>query len=469
MSACVLVVDNDDLVRTSIARLLRDDGYETIACASGEEAIEVLRRREEEGSPVDAVISDVSMPGISGTELLRIVRERFEGTGVVLLTGYATMESAVEAMRLGACDYLAKPVVDEELRCALARALREAALARENLRLRRRLDDRSALSRLIGQDPRMRRVHELVEAVAPSRTTVLMCGESGTGKTLVARAIHERSDRADGPFIELACGSIPESLLESELFGHVRGAFSGAVCDKAGKFLAADGGTLFLDEINSASAAMQLKLLRVIQDRRFEPVGSNETVEVDVRLVLASNQELEELVARGDFREDLYYRINVVRIDLPPLRERLGDVPMLAERFLARISDELGRTIVGFSDEAMAALMAYTYPGNVRELENLIERAAVLCRGQTIGLEDLPGHVIGRDDRAGGARRVAPVDGRLWNRQPLIEALREPERRIIEEALAANGWNRSRTAEALGINRTTLYKKMRQLGIELPA
>ncbi len=467
MSACVLVVDNDALVRTSIAHLLRDDGYEAIACASGDEALEVLRRREEDGAPVDAVISDVSMPGMSGTDLLRVIRERFEGTGVVLLTGYATMESAVEAMRLGACDYLAKPVVDEELRCALARALRESALARENLRLRRRLDDRSALSRLIGQDPRMRRVHELVEAVAPSRTTVLMCGESGTGKTLVARAIHERSDRADGPFIDLACGSIPESLLESELFGHVRGAFTGAVCDKAGKFLAANGGTLFLDEINSASAAMQLKLLRVIQDRRFEPVGSNETIEVDVRLVLASNQELEDLVAAGEFREDLYYRINVVRIDLPPLRERLGDVPLLAERFLARICDELGRTIVGFSDEAMAALMAYTYPGNVRELENLIERAAVLCRGQTIGLEDLPGHVIGSDERPAGVRGAA--GGSLWNRRPLVEALREPERRIIEEALAANGWNRSRTAEALGINRTTLYKKMRQLGIDLPA
>ncbi len=458
----VLIVDNDELVRASIAELLRRDGFDAQIAGDGRAAVVALNESRDNECPFDAVISDVSMPGMSGTELLKAIRKDHPGTAVVLLTGYATMESAVEAMRLGACDYLAKPVVDEELRCSLARALREAALERENLSLRMRLADRAALSRLIGQDTRMRRVHELIEAVAPSKTNVLMTGESGTGKTLVARAIHEHSPRRDKPFVELACGSIPEALLESELFGHARGAFTGAIADKPGKFLAADGGTLFLDEINSASPAMQTKLLRVLQERRFEPVGSNETIEVDVRLLLASNQPLEDLVAKGLFRQDLYYRINVVWIEIPALRERASDIPMLAERFLARISSELGRSIVAFDDEAMAALNRYEFPGNVRELENIVERAAVLTKGQTIHVDDLPAHVVGGDRR--GMLEIDSEDD--WRPMPLSEALLEPERRIILRALEANRWNRTKTAEDLEVNRTTLYKKMKQLGIE---
>ncbi len=460
--ARILIVDNDDLVRTSIAELLRCDGFDAEVAGDGRLALQALNDANERGAPFDAVITDVSMPGMSGTELLGVIRKEHAGTAVVLLTGYATMESAVEAMRLGACDYLAKPVVDEELRCSLARALREGALERENLSLRTRLEDRAALSRLIGRDTGMRRVHELIEAVAPSKTNVLMTGESGTGKTLVARAIHEQSPRRDKPFIEVACGSIPEALLESELFGHAKGAFTGAIADKPGKFLAADGGTLFLDEINSASPAMQTKLLRVLQERRFEAVGSNETIEVDVRLLLASNQALEDLVAKGLFRQDLYYRINVVLIDLPALRERSVDIPRLAERFLARISGELGRSIVGFDDEAMAALVAYEFPGNVRELENIVERAAVLTKGQTIQLDDLPAHVVGGDRR--GMLEIESDD--VWRPMALTEALLEPERRIILRALEANRWNRTKTADDLHVNRTTLYKKMKQLGLD---
>jgi DNA-binding NtrC family response regulator len=282
---------------------------------------------------------------------------------------------------------------------------------------------------------------------------------------MIAKAIHQESNRSTEPYVELACGSIPETLLESELFGHVKGAFTGAHADKVGKFLAADGGTLFLDEINSASPAMQLKLLRVLQERRFEPVGSNETIEVDVRVILASNQDLEQLVAKGDFRQDLYYRINVVKIEMPPLRDRVGDIANLAQHFLEQQAQELGRQYSGFSSEAIDALRRYDYPGNVRELSNIVERAAVLSRNQTIGLEDLPPHVIERD-ASSAPRIIADTQDTEWEPMTLSEAMTQPERAFILRALEANEWNRQQTAEVLGINRTTLYKKMKQLGID---
>ena len=318
----------------------------------------------------------------------------------------------------------------------------------------------------------MLKIFELVEAVAPSRTTVLMTGESGTGKSLIAHAIHHRSPRASKPFVEISCGSIPETLLESELFGHVKGAFTGAHVDKAGRFLAANGGTIFLDEINSASPAMQLKLLRVLQERRFEPVGATQTVEVDVRVILASNQPLERLVAEGHFRQDLYYRINVVKIELPPLRDRVSDIPMLAERFLEKHAHDLGKQIAGFTSEAMDALRRYAYPGNVRELQNIVERAAVLTRRQTVGLEDLPPQVIDPGAAADPlALRLSPVSAQEasesnWVPMPLEEALKEPEKRILLRALDANAWNRQRTADQLQINRTTLYKKLKAYGLD---
>jgi DNA-binding NtrC family response regulator len=478
----VLVVDDDPIVADSLAELLRAEGYDPATASGVDEAIDAIRaaehgHAEHAPEPFSVVISDVAMPGRSGAELLAHATEHHPDLAVVMLTGYGHVEGAVESLRLGAVDYLTKPVVDDELRVALQRAVGQQAIKAENSRLKRRLDDRYALGNIIGADPRMLKIYDLVEAVAPSRTTVLMSGESGTGKSLIAHAIHHRSPRRDKPFVELSCGSIPETLLESELFGHVKGAFTGAHTDKPGRFLTADGGTIFLDEINSASPAMQLKLLRVLQERRFEPVGSSTTVEVDVRIILASNQPLEELVARGVFRQDLFYRINVVMVELPPLRERLSDIPLLASHFLERYSAELGKQVVGFTDEALDALNRYPFPGNIRELENAVQRAVVLTSGQTIQRADLPPQIAGDAEagplaRLAGGDRPAPASLPIldpdepWEPTALDEALREPERLIILKALRANDWNRQKTADELGINRTTLYKKMRQLDID---
>jgi transcriptional regulator with PAS, ATPase and Fis domain len=298
-----------------------------------------------------------------------------------------------------------------------------------------------------------------------------MSGESGTGKSMIARSIHRLSPRAGKPYVELSCGSIPETLLEGELFGHLKGSFTGAHTDKPGRFQAAHGGTIFLDEINSASPAMQLKLLRVLQERTFEPVGSNEPVEVDVRVILASNQPLEEMVAAGTFRQDLYYRVNVVMIQVPPLRERLADIPLLADHFLAEKSREIGRQITGITEEVMQAMRRYEFPGNVRELENIIERAVVLTRSTRISLEDLPPQVVDESharllpSMLRGGAAAGPATG-PYRPMPLRQALEEPEKQIILAALEANDWNRQRTAEMLDINRTTLYKKIKQYGLD---
>ena len=480
----VLVVDDDPIIADSLGHFLAGEGYEVATAHSTSEAIEALRASVAEQAdhptcPFAVAISDVAMPGRSGIELLRYAGEHHPSTAVIMLTGYGHVEGAVESLRLGAVDYLTKPVVDDELRLSLGRALRQHSIMAENCQLRRQLDTRFALDNIIGADPRMQRTFDLVEAVAPGRTTVLMSGESGTGKSLIAHAIHHRSPRRDEPFVELSCGSIPETLLESELFGHVKGAFTGAHADKPGRFLAAHKGTIFLDEINSASPAMQLKLLRVLQERRFEPVGSSTTVEVDVRVILASNQPLEQLVAIGAFRQDLFYRINVVMVELPPLRERVSDIPLLASHFLERYSREMGRQVVGFHPDALAAMARYPFPGNIRELENTVQRAVVVSRGQTIMLEDLPPQIT--DDAQAGplARLARNGDGQdahtclpvldpdePWRPMLLDDALKEPERLIILKALRANEWNRQQTADDLGINRTTLYKKMRSLDID---
>ncbi|MHC4209159.1 MAG: sigma-54-dependent transcriptional regulator [Planctomycetota bacterium] len=469
----VLVVDDDRIVAASIAELLARDGYRVATAASGEEALIEVEQAQGGAAPQPYAVAivDMSLPGMSGLELIKALRREHRDIVALGITGYPTVEAAVAAIRTGAMDYLSKPVVDDELRIAVEKAIRQQALLAENTNLRAQLDQRYGLDNIIGSDPRMRRIYDVIEAVAPGRTTVLMTGESGTGKSLIARAAHRRSPRADKPFVEISCGSIPETLLESELFGHAKGAFTGAHAEKTGRFRAAHTGTLFLDEINSASPGMQLKLLRVLQERRFEPVGSNETVEVDVRVILASNQPLESLVASGEFRQDLYYRINVVKIELPALRERIGDIPLLAEHFLEAKAKEAGKRVTEFTAQALEALRRYAWPGNVRELENVVERAVVLTRSPRIEVEDLPPHVI---DNSTGQLLPAHAQLRLagpasWSPDrplPLRDALQEPERQIIVAALEANGWNRQKTAEQLDINRTTLYKKIKQYGLE---
>jgi len=386
----ILIIDDDQIVADSLAAFFNAEGCDARALYHPTAAIAELKN-----TPYQVVLTDLNLPSMTGIDLLRHIKANHPATAVILLTGYAAIETAVEALRTGAVDFLTKPVVDDELKLALQRALQQHEVLKENSALRSRISSYTNsphnLDNIIGSDPRMRSIFETINAVAPSRTTVLMSGESGVGKSLIAGAIHQASPRADKPYIELSCGSISETLLESELFGHTKGAFTGAHADKQGKFLAADGGTLFLDEINSASPAMQLKLLRVLQERKFEPVGSNETIEVDVRVVLASNQPLEALVADGSFRQDLYYRINVVQIEVPPLRDRTADLLDLANHFLDQQSKELARHFVGFTDEAMNLLRRYQYPGNVRELSNIIERAAVLSKGQTITATDRGG------------------------------------------------------------------------------
>jgi len=451
--ATVLVVDDDRIILESLGEFLRLEGYEVFTVASFTAAVQVVDR-----APVDLVLCDVSMPGGNGFELLHVIRRRCPETAVIMMTGYGTIESAVEAIKMGAFDYLTKPIIDDELKLCVQRALAQQAVVRENRQLRRQLDQRYGLAAIIGQDYRMIRIFELIESLADSKVTVLIEGASGTGKSIIARALHQQGNRRDKPFVEVSCGAIPETLLESELFGYVRGAFTGAVANKAGRFKAADGGTLFLDEISAASPGLQVKLLRVLQSQQFEPVGSNKTSTVDVRVILASNVPLEEEIKQGRFREDLFYRINVVTIDMPTLAQRLGDIPLLARHFLEQSSAEMKRQTLDFEEEAMRALQRYHWPGNVRELENVVARAVVLCRSPRIGVHDLPPRLL---EAADG---YAPGEG--YKPLPLKQALEQPERRILEAALRANDWNRQLTAEQLGINRTTLYKKMKRYGLD---
>jgi len=447
----LLLVDDDRQVLASMADWLREMGYAVDTATNLAEGTASVDRK-----PYDLVLVDIRLGDGDGFDLLAHCRKVRPAAAVIMITGYGTVEAAVEAIRLGAFDFLTKPLIDEELLMALERAMNQRKVMEENASLKAQLDLRFGIENIVGHDARMLKIFDVIDAVADTKATVLVTGESGTGKSLVARAIHRRSGRRDKPFIEVACGALPEALLESELFGHAAGAFTGAVGEKPGKFMLADKGTIFLDEIGTASPAMQVKLLRILQDMEFEQVGGTKTFRVDARVILATNEDLGRLVAEGRFRQDLFYRINVINIELPPLRDRIADIPLLAEHFLRQACNDSGKNVSGFTPDALAALQRYRWPGNVRELQNVIERAVLLGKESVVGADDLPAALT-----ASSAVRVEPIAG-----QTLKKALESPERQIIREALEANHWNRNLTADILGINRTTLYKKMKRLGLE---
>ncbi len=449
--ATLLLVDDDRHVLGSMAEWLREQGYKTDTAGTLPDGIAAIDRK-----PYDLALLDIRLGECDGFDLLAHIRRTRPETSVIMLTGYGSVEAAVEAIRQGAFDFLTKPLIDEELNLAIQRALNQKQVIEENKTLKAQLDLRFGMENIIGHDHRMLKIYDMIDSVADTRATVLITGESGTGKSIIARAIHRRSSRRDKPFVEVACGALPETLLESELFGHVSGAFTGATNDRLGKFKQADSGTIFLDEIATASPGMQVKLLRVLQDLEFEQVGGAKTFKIDTRVILATNEDLGRAVAEGRFRQDLFYRINVINIELPSLRDRLSDIPLLAEHFLRQICSESGKKVSGFSEQALAALQGFRWPGNVRELQNVIERAVLLGKTPVIGVEDLPPHLL-----AG-----TPIAGELSAARSLKDAMAVPERQIILNVLEANQWNRQATAETLGINRTTLYKKMKRLGLE---
>ena len=446
----ILIVDDEAPSREALSLLLKSAGYEITGAGTGLEAFELLA-----GRSFDIIITDLFLPDLNGIDILKKAKSLSPITEVILITGHASAETAVQAMKEGAFDYITKPLNLDELRLIIDKALEKRRLLNENVYLKKQLRDKFEFANIIGNSPAMQKVFNRMKRIIKTDSTVLIMGESGTGKEIVAKAIHFNGHRKDKPFIAVHCGAIPENLLESELFGHTKGAFTGAVRDKIGKFEAADQGTIFLDEIGTMPMHLQTKLLRVLQEQEVERIGSNRSIKLDVRVVSATNQNLEEDVKTGNFRDDLFYRLNVIPLNLPPLRERREDILPLVKHFLHKNCKEMKRPMMSLAKEALEALELYHWPGNVRELENIVERTVALTEGNQIILDDLPSAI-----RMEATTRVVEqgVD--------LVKTVNEIEKKMIAEALTLTNGVKARAAAMLNLNRTTLVEKMRRLGME---
>jgi len=446
----ILVVDDEESHRIMLRAVLKDEGYEVVEAADGSEAVQAV-----EQEPFDLVLLDVRMTTMDGIEALTEIRKISPLIPVLIMTAYASVKTAVEALKAGAMDYLTKPLDIDELKVLIEKALELYHLREENLTLKERLGDRFDFSKIIGKSRKMRELFDTLSLVAPTDATILILGESGTGKELVANAIHHNSFRKSQPFIKISCSALPETLLESELFGHERGAFTGAIARREGRFQLAHRGTIFLDEVGEMSPTTQMKLLRVLQEKEFEPLGSVQTLKVDVRVIAATNKDLTQEVKEGRFRDDLFYRLNVVPITLPPLRERKEDIPALAQHFFEVYRDKNQKGLKEISNKTMDLLTRYDWPGNIRELENCLERAVIMARGEVISPADLPPHIqVSSRTKEGQALDF-----------PSGISLEAVERALILKTLEETGGNRSRAAEILGINRRTLLNKLKEYGM----
>ncbi|MDD5087190.1 MAG: sigma-54 dependent transcriptional regulator [bacterium] len=448
----ILIVDDERSMGEFLTLLLSKDGYRTRATLSGADALRLL---EEE--PYHLLITDLRMPEMSGLELVAEVRKRYHDLGVIVITAFASLESAVEALRLGAADYVTKPFQVDEIRTVVTKVLDNQALRKENRRLKAKLAEEGGTPRIIGASRQTRELMELIERVAPCDSTILITGESGTGKEVVAQVIHQLSDRASGEFVTVNCGALPDTLLESELFGHTRGSFTGAVKDKDGLFKVANGGTLFLDEIGDMSASLQVKLLRALQEREVLPLGATRPEKIDVRVIAATNSNLERKQQTGEFRSDLYYRLSVIPIHVAPLRERREDILDLTQHFLERMCRRHGIPVKSLTDEARKLFMNFGWPGNVRELENTIERAVILTEGEQIGASALPGKI--RSAETGGL--PLPDEGPL-------ATLEDVEKHHLLRVLEETNWQKKKASEILGIDPSTIYRKLQRYGIDAP-
>ena len=450
MTGSILIADDESSIRESLTIVLEDEGYDCIAVEDGQKAINAINENS-----FDIIISDLKMPKTDGLGVLEHALRVSSDTLTIIITAHATIETAIKALRKGAADYILKPLDFDEVLIRIENLLEHKNVMQENKYLREQIDREYNFNHIIGESPEMKKVYKMVERVSQATSNVLITGQSGTGKELVARAIHSNSPRAKKPFLAINCGAIPENLVESELFGHKKGAFTGANSDKDGIFVAAHGGTVFLDEVAEIPLNLQVNLLRVLQEREVKPVGSNQMLSFDTRIISATNKDLEKEIEKGDFRDDLYYRLNVVEIPLPTLQQRRDDIPLLAHHFLQKYNKELGHNLKGISSEAMGAMMAYEWKGQVRELENVIERAVLLSDGDYLTLEDLPGSI----------KKPSSDKNFEMDSNKLDEALQVFEKHHIQSVLKRTEGNKSEAARLLGIDPSTLYRKMERLGL----